>query len=82
MEYRAQYGQIVLMMFDHLQLTSLVYERPWNKQLLTLNLTPKTRNDVNGAIKYASSFIRIIMPAIWLKILIEIDNRNQVIQAR
>ena len=36
----------------------------------------------NGAIKYVSSFICIIMSAISLKILVEIDNRNQVIQAR
>jgi len=32
--------------------------------------------------KYVSSFICIIKSAIWLKILVEIDNRNRVIQAR
>ena len=49
---------------------------------LSLNLTPKTTIEVNGAIKYVSSFTCIVMSALWLKILVPIDQRNQVIQAR
>eukprot|EP00112_Aurelia_sp_Birch-Aquarium-sp1_P025206 Seg827.5 transcript_id=Seg827.5/GoldUCD/mRNA.D3Y31 product="hypothetical protein" protein_id=Seg827.5/GoldUCD/D3Y31 len=52
------------------------------QQLLASNLTPKTTIDVNGAIRYVSSFVCIVMSAIWLKILVAIDQRNQVIQAR
>ena len=52
------------------------------EQLHTLNLTPKTATEVNGAIKYCSSFVCILMSAIWLKILVAIDLRNQIIQAR
>ena len=52
------------------------------EDLLNLNLTPKTRHEVNGAITYVSSFKRIVMSAIWLMILVAIDCRNQVIQSR
>ena len=52
------------------------------QQLLALNLTPKTTTDVNSAIRYVSSFVCIVMSAIWLKIPVAIDQRNQVIQAR
>ncbi|XP_065067297.1 uncharacterized protein LOC135692889 [Rhopilema esculentum] len=52
------------------------------QQLLALNLTPKTTTDVNSAIRYVSSFVCVAMSAIWLKILVTIDQRNQVIQAR
>ena len=52
------------------------------EKLLLLSLTPKTRTEVNGAIAYVSSFTCIVMSAIWLKILVAIDQRNQVIQAR
>ncbi len=52
-------------------------------QLLELNLTPKkTTIDVNGAIRYVSSFICIVMSAVWLKILVAIDQRNQILQAK
>ena len=52
------------------------------EQLHTLNLTPKTATEVNAAIRYISSFTCILMSAIWLKILVAIDQRNQIIQAR
>ena len=52
------------------------------EKLLLLSLTPKTRTEVNGAIAYVSSFTCIVMSAIWLKILVAIDQRNQVVQAR
>ena len=52
------------------------------QQLLSLNLTPKTTTDVNGAIKYVSSFSCVVMSSIWLKVLVEIDQINQILQAR
>ncbi|XP_013777644.1 uncharacterized protein LOC106462289 [Limulus polyphemus] len=52
------------------------------KKLLSLNLMPKTINEVNGVIKYVSSFICILMSSMWLKILVQIDRRNQIIQVR
>ncbi|XP_013782385.1 uncharacterized protein LOC106466641 [Limulus polyphemus] len=52
------------------------------KKLLSLNLTPKTINEDNSVIKYVSSFICILMSLMWLKILVQIDRRNQLIQAR
>ena len=52
------------------------------RQLLTLNLTPKTRYEINGAITYLTSFTCIVMASVWLKVLIMIDYRNQVIQVR
>ncbi|KAI6659811.1 hypothetical protein LOD99_10609 [Oopsacas minuta] len=52
------------------------------QQLLSLNLTPKTTTDVNGAIKYVSSFSCVVMSSIWLKVLVAIDQRNQILQAR
>ena len=52
------------------------------QQLLALNLTPKATTEVNNAIRYVSSFVCIVMSAIWLKILVAIDQRNQIIQAR
>ena len=51
-------------------------------KLHTLNLTPKTATEVNGTIKYISLFTCILMSAMWLKILVAIDQRNQIIQAR
>lgn len=50
--------------------------------LLTLNLTPETRSEVNGIVKYITSFECLVMSAIWLKVLVAIDQRNQIIQAR
>ena len=47
-----------------------------------LNLTPKTATEVNGAIKYIALFTCIPMSAIWLKILVAVDQRNHIIQAR
>jgi Domain of unknown function (DUF4371)/hAT family C-terminal dimerisation region len=52
------------------------------QQLLTLNLTPKTRYEIMGVIKYVNSFECVVMAAVWLKVLVSIDYRNQVIQAR
>ncbi|XP_013783481.1 uncharacterized protein LOC106467655 [Limulus polyphemus] len=52
------------------------------KKLLSLNLTSKTINEVNGVIKNVSSFICILMSSMLLKILVQIDRRNRIIQAR
>ena len=52
------------------------------EELLDLNLTPKTRNDINGALAYVTSFMCIIMSAVWYKILIPVEFCNKVIQAR
>ena len=52
------------------------------QQLLTLNLTPRTTTEVNGAIKYVSSFTCLVISSVWLKVLVAIDQRNQIIQAR
>ena len=52
------------------------------EKLQSLNLTPKTSSDVDGALGYLSQFTCVIMSSMWLKILVEIDNTNQVIQAR
>ena len=52
------------------------------KELLELNLTPKTRTEVNGAITYVSSFRCILMSSIWFKTLAPIDTCNKIIQAR
>ena len=52
------------------------------QQLLALNLTPRTISEVNGAIKYVSSFTCLVMSSVWLKVLVGIDQRNQIIQAR
>ena len=38
------------------------------EQLHKLNLTPKTATEVDGAIKYVSSFPGILMSTIWLKV--------------
>lgn len=50
--------------------------------MLTLHLTPKCISEVKGAIADVFSFMCIIMASIWLKILVAIDQRNQVIQAK
>ena len=52
------------------------------EELLNLNLTSKTRTEVNGAIEYVSSFTCVIMTAVWVKILTPIDLYNNVLQAR
>ena len=51
-------------------------------QLHKLNLTSKTATEIDSAIKYISSFPCILMSTIWLKVLIAIDQRNQIIQGR
>ena len=52
------------------------------QDLLELNLTAKTRNEINGVLAYLSSFICVLMSAVWYKILAAIDICNKVIQAR
>ena len=52
------------------------------QQLLALNVTPGTISEVNGAIKYVSSFMCLVISSVWLKVLVAIDRRNQIIQAR
>ena len=52
------------------------------ENILDFNLTPKTRSEVNGAIKYVSSFECILMSSIWFKTLAPIDTCNKVIQGR
>ena len=49
------------------------------EDLLELNLTPKTRNEIHGAICYVSSFT--IMSVVWHRVLVPIDFCNQVMQA-
>ena len=49
------------------------------QELLDLNLTAEARAKVLGAIKYISSFVCIVLSAMWLKILVAIDQRNQII---
>ena len=52
------------------------------EELLELNLTSKTRTEVEGALYYNNSFSCIIMSSIWYKILVPNDFCNKVIQAR
>ncbi|XP_065645754.1 zinc finger MYM-type protein 1-like [Hydra vulgaris] len=52
------------------------------KEVKSLNLTPKAKTEIRGALKYMSSFKCVLMSGIWLKVLTLIDRCNQVIQAR
>ena len=52
------------------------------EELLELNLTAKSRNDVKGVLSDVTSFICIIMSVVWYKVLAPIDFCNKVIQAR
>ena len=52
------------------------------QKILTLNLTANTKYDINGALRYVKSFTCIVMASAWLKVLVCLDYRNQVIQAR
>ena len=52
------------------------------EELLELNLTAKSRNDVKGALSYVTSFICIIMFVVWYKVLVPIELCKKVIQAR
>lgn len=67
--------QNVIPIAAHLPGIKLVLE-----DLLELNLTAKTRTEVNGALSYVTSFICVIMFVIWYKV--PIDFCNKVIQAR
>ena len=49
------------------------------EDLLELNLTPKTMNEVHGAICYVSSFTGIMMSVVCYRILVSIDFCNKVI---
>ena len=51
------------------------------EDLLELNLTPKCRNEIHGAMCNVSSFSWIIMSVVWYRILVSIDFYNKVIQA-
>ena len=51
------------------------------EDLLEMNLTPKTRNKIHGAICNVSSFTSIIMPVMWYRKLVPVDLSNKVIQA-
>ena len=62
--------------FTHLPGVKLALE-----DLLELNLTPNTRNEIHGAICYVSSFACIIMSVVWYRILVPIYFCNKVIQA-
>ena len=52
------------------------------KQCLPQKLTPKVKSEVNGAIKYVTSFECILMSCMWEKILGPIDACNNAIQCR
>ncbi|XP_053167420.1 52 kDa repressor of the inhibitor of the protein kinase-like [Hemicordylus capensis] len=52
------------------------------EDLLKLNLMAKTGNEVHGVLLYVTSFARVLMSAVWYKILAGIDICNKVIQAR
>ena len=52
------------------------------QDLLELNLTAKTRNEINGVLAYLRSFICVLMSVVWYKILAAIDICNKVNQAR
>ena len=51
------------------------------EDLLELNITPKTRNEIHGTIRYVRFFTCIIMSVVWHRILVPIDCCNKVIQA-
>ena len=69
MDYHLQDGTIALLASDHLQPICQEYKKAL-EDLLLLYLTPKTTIEVN------------VMSALWSKVLVPIDQRNQVIQAR
>lgn len=52
------------------------------EDLLELNLTARTRTEINGALTYVTSFICVIMSVLWYKVFIPIDFCNKLIQAR
>uniref|UniRef100_A0A1X7UAQ5 DUF4371 domain-containing protein n=1 Tax=Amphimedon queenslandica TaxID=400682 RepID=A0A1X7UAQ5_AMPQE len=47
-----------------------------------LNLSPEAKVTVDGLHDYFNSFPAVIMSAIWIKVLLAIDRRNKVLQAR
>lgn len=52
-------------------------------QLLSkLNLTPETHAVLRGILQYITSYDCLMIGSIWLKVLIAIDNRSRVLQAR
>ena len=52
------------------------------QDLLELNLTAKTRNEINEVLAYLRTFICVLTLAVWCKILAAIDICNKTIQAR
>lgn len=47
-----------------------------------LNLSPEAKTTLDSLCDYYSSFTAILMSAIWIKVLVLIDRRNKVLQAR
>ena len=47
--------------------------RSFFNALLQFNLTPETTADVQSILKYTTSFLCILLSAIWLKVLLAID---------
>ena len=47
-----------------------------------LNLSSECKTELRGIEQYMKSFQCVLMATIWLKILVAIDNRNKVLQAR
>lgn len=43
------------------------------ENLLELNLTAKTRTEINGALSYVTSFICVIMSVVWYRVLVPVD---------
>ena len=52
------------------------------EDLEKLNLTAEIRSEIHGIKSYVESFQCILMASIWVKVLIAIDYRNKVLQAR
>lgn len=50
------------------------------EEIKKLNLTAETLRDVNGILKYMSTFECVLMASIWFKILQAINERNLVLQ--
>jgi len=49
--------------------------------LLQLNITVETRATINGILKYLKSFQCVVMASIWVKVLIPINYRSQLLQS-
>ena len=47
-----------------------------------LNLTAECKTELKGIINYIRSFECIVFSTIWLKVIVTIDQKNKVLQAR